>query len=125
MLTDGHESIPDVKWLLAFRNRNVDGTGGIVSIREFRCGGYYEAFERVMCYADKTGAEILWFKEKRECNEPLNFSTQLPLGCFCTYCNTEHNTQETVPCKVPNCNAAFCSRECYGLHMKLKHAKSG
>lgn len=125
LLSDDHILGPLVKWLVAFRNSNFNGNTSFISIREFQCGGYYEAFERVRGYAAKTNAEILWFKEKRECDESFAYSVQLPLGLFCTYCNVEHNTEDSIPCVVPHCNSILCSRKCHEHHMLLKHPNSG
>jgi hypothetical protein len=113
-----------VKWLVAFRNRN-SGSDGIICIREFQCGGYYDAFERVQGYAEKTNTEVLWVKEKSTCDEPLAYSNQLPLECFCTYCNVEHNTEDSIPCQELHCNSILCSRKCFEYHVQLKHMKSG
>lgn len=124
MLSDDHDSIPMVKWLVAFRDRNSHCPTGIISIREFQCGGYYDAFERVQGYAEKTNTEVLWFREKRVCDEPLTYSIQLPLGSFCTYCNVEHNTEDSIPCQELHCNSILCSRNCYEHHVRMKHITS-
>jgi len=124
VLSDEHDLIPMVKWLVAFRNKNAFGSLEIISIREFLCGGFYEAFERVQDYAEKTNVEVLWFKEKRTCDEPLTNSNQLPLGCFCTYCNIEHNPEDFIPCQDLHCTSILCSRKCYNQHMELKHMNS-
>ena len=125
MLSDDYDLIPMVKWLVAFRSRNSCGSDGIICIREFQCGGYYDAFERVQGYAEKTNTEVLWVKEKSTCDEPLAYSNQLPLGCFCTYCNVEHNTEDSIPCQELHCNSILCSRKCFEYHVQLKHMKSG
>lgn len=125
ILSDDHDVIPMTKWLVAFRIRESMGSPGTVWIREFQCGGYYDAFERVQCYAEKTNTEVLWFKEKRSCEEPLAYSIQLSLGCFCTYCNVEHNIEDSIPCQELHCNSILCSRKCFKLHVQLKHMKSG
>ena len=124
VLSDDHELIPMVKWLVAFRNRNSRRFTGIISIREFQCGGYYDAFERVQAYAEKTNSEVLCFKEKKACDEPFTYSIQLPLGWFCTYCNVEHNTEDSIPCQEIHCNSILCSRKCYENHVELKHMNS-
>jgi hypothetical protein len=121
MLTDDNDSIPIVKWLVAFRKRNSHGSARNISIREVHCGGYYEALERVQGYAEKTNAEVLWFKEKRTCDEPLAYSIQPALGSFCTYCNIEHNNEDSIPCQASHCSSILCSRKCYEQHMELKH----
>ena len=125
MLSDDYDLIPMVKWLVAFRNRNSCGSDGIICNREFQCGGYYDAFERVQGYAEKTNTEVLWVKEKSTCDEPLAYSNQLPLECFCTYCNVEHNTEDSIPCQELHCNSILCSRRCFEYHLQLKHMKSG
>jgi hypothetical protein len=125
VLSENHDITPMEKWLVAFRNRNPGRTTGSIHIREFQCGGYYDALERVQGYAEKTDNEVLWFKEKRACGEPLAYSIQLPLGCFCTYCNVEHNTDDSIPCQEQHCNSILCSRKCYEHHMQLKHMKLG
>jgi hypothetical protein len=125
MLSDDYDLIPMIKWLVAFRNRNSCGSDGIICIREFQCGGYYDAFERVQGYAEKTNTEVLWVKEKSTCDEPLAYSNQLPLECFCTYCNVEHNTEDSIPCQELHCNSILCSRKCFEYHVQLKHMKSG
>jgi hypothetical protein len=116
--------VPPVKWLVAFRNSNLNRSTSFISIREFQCGGYYEAFERVLGYAARTNAELLWFKEKRECDESFAYSVQLPLGLICAYCNVEHRTEDSIPCEVPHCNSIVCSRKCHEHHMLLKHPNS-
>jgi hypothetical protein len=125
VLSDDHDITPMEKWLVAFRNRNSRQTTGSIHIREFQCGGYYDALERVQGYAEKTDNEVLWFKEKRDCDESLAYSIQLPLGCFCTYCNVEHNTEDSIPCQEQHCSSILCSRKCYEHHVRLKHMKSG
>jgi hypothetical protein len=125
VLKDDNDLIPMVKWLVAFRNTNSRAPTGVISIREFQCGGYYDAFQRVQGYAEKTNTEVLWFKEKRACDEPLTYSIQLPLGLFCTYCNVEHNTEDSIPCQELRCNSILCSRKCYEYHVELKHMNLG
>jgi hypothetical protein len=124
VLNDDHDLIPMIKWLVAFRNRNPHGSTGIISIREFLCGGFYEAFERVQGYTEKTNVEVLWFKEKRTCDEPLINSDLLPLGYFCTFCNIEYNPEDSIPCEDLHCNSILCSRRCYKQHVELKHTSS-
>jgi hypothetical protein len=125
ILSDDHDLIPMTKWLVAFRNRNSRESAGAFWIREFQCGGYYDAFERVQAYAENTNSEVLWIKEKRACDEPLAYSIQLPLGYFCTYCNAEHNTEDSIPCQELHCNSTMCSRKCFEHHVHLKHMKLG
>jgi hypothetical protein len=122
VLSDDHDLIPMVKWLVAFRDRHCPT--GIISIREFHCGGYYDAFERVQGYAEKTNTEVLWFREKSACDEPLTYSLQLPLGSFCTYCNVEHNTEGSISCREQHCSSILCSRKCYEHHLRMKHITS-
>jgi len=125
VLSDDHDLIPSVKWLVAFRNRNPDGHIGKILIREFLCGGFYEAFDRIQSYAEKTDIEVLWFKEKRACDGSLTNSIQLQLGYFCTYCNIEHNAEDSIPCEELYCNSNLCSKKCYEDHVEFKHRNSG
>ena len=125
VLSDDHDMVPMEKWLVAFRNTSSRRLTGSIHIREFQCGGYYDALDRVQGYAEKTDNEVLWFKEKRSCDESLAYSIQLPLGCFCTYCNFEHNTEDSIPCQELHCNSILCSRKCFEYHVQLKHMKSG
>jgi hypothetical protein len=116
--------IPSEKWLVAFRNRNIDPYCQKISIREFLSPGFYEAYDRVATFAENTNVEILWFKEKRMCHEPLMNSNHISLEWFCTYCNLESNLQDSIPCNELGCTANLCSRTCYDEHMQLKHRGS-
>lgn len=118
------DEIPVEKWLVAFRSKNRDQYRQKISIREFLSAGFYEAFDIVETYVEKTDVDVLWFKEKRMCQEPLMNSTQTSLECFCTYCNLEYNIQESIPCKELHCSAELCSRKCYNEHVQLKHRGS-
>lgn len=123
ILDGDHDLIPMVKWLVGFRIRNSYGSENI-TIREFRCSGYYGAFEKVQWYAHKTDMEVLWFEEKRLCEEELAYAFHLPLGSFCTFCDGEHTDEDSVPCQVKHCKSIFCSKRCYEDHRKLKHIDS-
>jgi hypothetical protein len=119
-----HDLIPTAKWLVGFRNRDSHIPTGKTTIREFRCSGYYEAFERVQGYAQKKNAEVLWFEEKRICEVSLAYAIHLPLESFCTYCDVEHNTEDSIPCPEMRCKSTFCSKKCYEQHIELKHTNS-
>ncbi|HET6730341.1 MAG TPA: hypothetical protein VFH04_01950 [Nitrososphaeraceae archaeon] len=124
VIQNEEDLIPSEKWLVAFRTRNIDPYYQKISIREFLSPGFYEAFDRVASFAEKTNVEILWFKEKRMCHGSLLNSIQISLEWFCTYCNLESNIQDSIPCNELSCTANLCSRTCYEEHMQLKHRGS-
>jgi hypothetical protein len=109
------------KWLVAFRNpaskRHPDGS---VFVRQFYAPGYYEAYDIVMTHAEKMSLEVMWFREKRDC-EPFLNRTFPDLESICTYCNKKFNHSEPIPCPVTECAAQFCSRECIGEHSRIRH----
>ena len=52
-------------WVIAFfkshsKNRKY--------YRQFMASGFYEAFDIVMTFSEKTSCQILWYKEKRKCD---------------------------------------------------------
>ena len=63
--------LPFEKWLAAFRNGS---SSEILEehefLRQFHATGFYEAYDIVASYAEKSQVEILWFLEKRECGHP-------------------------------------------------------
>jgi hypothetical protein len=73
-----------------------------------------------MTHAEKLSLEVLWFREKRSC-EPFLNRTFPEIESICTYCNRKFNHSEPIPCSVSECTGRFCSRECTGEHMKIKH----
>jgi hypothetical protein len=120
--SDASESdLPEEKWLVAFRNpssrKHPDGD---VFVRQFYAPGYYEAYDTVISHAEKTGLEVMWFREKRTC-EPFLNKTFPQLESICIYCNKKFNHLEPIPCSVRSCTRTFCSRECMTAHLAMKH----
>jgi hypothetical protein len=116
------EILPYEKWLVAFQN-NFSPTflEDTVFIRQFFAPGFYEAYDIVATYAEKSQVEILWFLEKRECGIPYLNSEYPELESLCTYCNNFFNFHDPIPCPDPQCFAKFCSRNCLQAHIDFKH----
>lgn len=93
--------------------------------RQFSAAGYYEAFDIVMTFSEKTSYKIIWFKEKRKCD--LHFKEiGIPwLECICTFCNNEFNNIEPIKCDYERdnstCKSEFCSLKCRQDHIYFKH----
>ena len=49
------------KWIVAFIQPN---TLKKIYYRQFYAPGFYEAYDRVMTFMEKTNNKILWYKEK-------------------------------------------------------------
>ncbi len=117
------DEIPAEKWLVAYRNpdskKHPDGS---IFMRQFYAPGYYEAYDIVLTYAEKMNLEVLWFREKRSCEQFLNRDF-LELESVCTYCNKKFNHVEPIPCIDNGCSAEFCSRECMIDHHRLRHSR--
>lgn len=115
------DDLPLEKWLVAYRNPNSKRrAGGFVFVRQFYAPGYYEAYNTVLTHAEKLNLEVLWFREKRSCEEFLN--RDFPdLETICTYCNKKFNDSEPVPCSHNGCRFEFCSMECMAEHRALRH----
>jgi hypothetical protein len=110
------EIIPAEKWLVSFRKN------GKPFIRQFRAEGYYEAYNTVLTYAEKRKSEVLWFKEKRNCDQHLNRNYP-ELETICVYCRAIFNEEEPVPCYDETCKAMFCSKSCVQEHYKFRHKR--
>jgi len=108
------EIIPSEKWLVSFRKN------GRSFIRQFRAEGYYEAYNTVLTYAEKRKSEVLWFKEKRNCDQHLNRNYP-ELETICVYCRAIFNEKEPIPCYDENCKAIFCSKNCMNEHYIFRH----
>ena len=105
------------KWVVALQNNPENRK---FSLKEFYSQGYYEAYDIVMTYAERTHATVLWFKEKRgvgypECN--VNFPK---LEFVCTYCNREFADPDPIPCTNETCLLYFCSKYCLQQHQVLR-----
>lgn len=113
--------LPREKWLVAFRNpKSRARAEGSVIIRQFLAPGFYEAYDTVMSFAEKSNFEILWFKEKRLC-EPYVSRMFPSLESLCTFCNRKFNQTDPIPCAHEECLGEFCSRDCMLEHKILRH----
>lgn len=117
----GIDYLPLEKWIVLLRDNDNLKEYPSVFFRQFLAKDYYEAYDIVRSYAERSNFEIVWFKEKREC--PEYYSKAFPfLEFFCTYCNRKFNSVYQVNCNLDECNAIFCSSICIKEHVKLKHA---
>ena len=111
------------KWIVAYIRS--DALKNII-YRQFYAAGFYEAYDRVMTFTEKTGYRILWYKEKRKCG--LYFARkEIPfLEFVCTFCNNEFNDIEPIKCGFENkniCISEFCSLNCKQEHFYYVHIK--
>ncbi len=113
------------KWIISFIK--VDNLRKI-HYRQFFAAGFYEAYDRVMTFVEKTNCKILWYKEKRKCG--LYFANkEIPyLEFVCTFCNNRFNNTEPIKCNFENnnhCKSEFCSLYCRQEHFYYMHIKRG
>ena len=111
------------KWIVAFIRPN---TLRKIYYRQFYAMGFYEAYDRVMTFIEKTNYQILWYKEKRNCG--LYFTKkEIPfLEFVCTFCNNKFNNMEPIKCNFENkntCTSEFCSFNCRQEHFYYVHIK--
>lgn len=117
-----NDFLPYEKWLAAFRNSPDSGaTGGHEFLRQFHAIGFYEAYDIVAGYAERSQVEILWFMEKRECGQPFVSNNYQELESVCTYCNCFFSDPYSIPCPFPGCSSVFCSKICLHDHTGFKH----
>jgi hypothetical protein len=111
-------------WVMAFfksdsKNRTY--------YRQFSAAGFYEAFDIVMTFSEKTSCQILWYKEKRKCDSKFTALGIPLLENICTFCNKEFNNIEPIKCNYEknnsNCSSEFCSLECKQDHFYFKHVR--
>ena len=115
------EELPAEKWLVAYRNPNSKKhPEGSVLMRQFYAPGYYEAYDKVLTYAEKMSLEVLWFREKRSCESFININFP-GLEAKCTYCNKKFSHEDLVPCSNEDCSAELCSRDCMVDHRVIMH----
>ena len=114
--------LPTERWLVRFRNRgsNVSPIGSAF-VRQFCAPGFYEAYDTIMTYAERSNLDVLWFKEKRRCGHEYANRNFLELESFCTYCNKKFNHIDPLPCADEDCTAEFCSRTCAENHDAMRH----
>jgi hypothetical protein len=113
-------------WVVAFFKSKSKNK---LSYRQFLAAGYYEAYDRVMTFAEKTGYHILWFKEKRNCGIEFMGRVLPGLENLCTFCNKEFNNTEPIKCNFRGtmdvqCRAEFCSLHCKEEHFYFRHVRS-
>ena len=114
------------KWLVAFidPNSKKKNTQPFVFVRQFYAPGYYEAYDTVMTYAEKSKSSVLWFKQKANCGYPYLNRNYPMLESFCIYCNKKFNHIDPIPCTNEDCHAEFCSKVCMVDHYKMRHKKN-
>jgi hypothetical protein len=116
------DSLPYEKWLAAFRNGpDSEMSEGYEFLRQFHATGFYEAYDVVATYAEKSQVEILWFMEKRECGYPFVNNNYPELESICTYCNGFFSYMDSIPCPSPGCSSEFCSKICLQDHVGFRH----
>jgi hypothetical protein len=95
--------------------------------RQFTAVGFYEAFDIVMTFSEKTSCQILWYKEKRKCDSKFTALGIPLLENICTFCNKKFNNIEPIKCNYEknnsNCRSEFCSLECKQDHFYFKHVR--
>ncbi len=111
------------KWIVAFISSD---TINKVFYRQFFAMGFYEAYDLIMTFVEKTGYQILWYKEKRKCDS-YYAKIHIPyLEYICTFCNKKFNNTEPLKCNFENkriCTSEFCSFECRNDHLYHVHIK--
>jgi hypothetical protein len=116
--------LPKEKWVVRFIDRRSRKTlQESTFVRQFRAPGFYEAYDMVMTYAEKSNLDILWFKEKRRCGDDYANRNFRELESYCTYCNKKFDHLDPLPCTNGNCSAEFCSKECALNHHFMRHLR--
>jgi hypothetical protein len=78
------EVLPYEKWLVSFKKYNsVKNTEQATFVRQFYAPGFYEAYDIVATYAEKSNVNILWFKEKQNCSDNYINNNYPALESFC------------------------------------------
>ena len=114
-------------WIVAFLK---SGNGRKSLYRQFLAVGYYEAYDIVMTFAEKTSYRILWFKEKRNCDIEFRDKLLSNLEFICTFCNKVFNNIEPIKCNYlanedMRCKSEFCSLICKEEHSYFMHTRQG
>ena len=115
---------PEEYWVIAFfKSYSKNKT----YYRQFMAAGFYEAFDTVMTFSEKTSCQILWYKEKRKCDSKFTKLGIPLLESFCTFCNKEFNNIEPIKCNYEkndlSCKSEFCSLDCKQEHFYFKHVR--
>ncbi len=112
------------KWIVAYIQKS--DTLKNINYRQFYAAGFYEAYDRVMTFIEKTGYKILWYKEKRKCGLYFTRKEVPSLEFVCTFCNNKFNDTEPIKCGFENkniCISEFCSLNCKQEHFYYVHIK--
>ena len=111
------------KWIVSFiKSDNFNK----IYYRQFYATGFYEAYDRVMTFMEKTNYKILWYKEERKCDIYFKKKEILSLEYICTFCNRKYNNLEPIKCNFGNnviCTSEFCSFNCRQEHLYYVHIK--
>lgn len=115
-----NENLPEEKWIVALvKNDNFEK----IYYRQFFATGFYEAYDRIMTFSEKTGFKILWYKEKWKCD--YIDDKLINLESFCTFCNKKFNNIEPIMCNFEetlfSCRSSFCSFDCRREHIYYLH----
>jgi hypothetical protein len=109
------------KWVVAYAKSNNLKK---VYYRQFFAEGFYEAYDRIMTFSEKTDYKIMWYKEKRKCGRFFDGKEISNLESICTYCNSIFNNIEPIKCnfdKHQDCKSEFCSFKCRKEHLLYLH----
>jgi hypothetical protein len=121
---DERDLMPQEKWLVAFRDPKAKSQPeGRFIFRQFYAPGFYEAYDKVLTYAEKRNFDVMWFKEKRSCDACYINRTFPELELTCTYCNKRFSNMESIPCQIEECELEFCSKTCMLEHRTLRHKR--
>ncbi|MBA3749670.1 MAG: hypothetical protein H0X03_02005 [Nitrosopumilus sp.] len=120
---DEFENPIEEKWVVAYIKSD---TLKRIYYRQFYAVGFYEAYDRVMTFTEKTNYKILWYKEKRKCG--IYFAQkEIPyLEFICTFCNIKFNNVEPIKCNFEKknvCGSEFCSSYCKQEHFYYVHVR--
>jgi hypothetical protein len=118
-----YESPLEEKWIVSFiKSNNLNK----IYFRQFYAAGFYEAYDKVMTFMEKTNYAILWYKEKRKCDQYFK-KKEIPfLEYICTFCNRWYNNIEPIKCNFNSeviCASEFCSFNCRQDHLYVVHIK--
>ena len=118
------ESPLEEKWIVSF----IKSTNNLNKIyyRQFYAAGFYEAYDKIMTFMEKTNYKILWYKEKRKCDPYFKKKELLSLENVCTFCNRKYSTLEPIKCNFGDnsiCASEFCSFNCRQDHLYYIHIK--
>ena len=111
------------KWIVSFIQSDYLNK---VCYRQFYAAGFYEAYDCVMNFTEKTNYKILWYKEKRKCGQYFIDKAIPPLESICTFCNKKFNNIEPIKCNFTinsDCSSEFCSLKCKQEHFYYVHIK--